>query len=66
MCITLTQNFSKVAENIAQLYWDDRKKNIFCTSDFNKGKVIYKLELQLLTYKVSIVVSLRQVLQNAH
>ena len=32
MCITLTQNFSKVAENIAQLYRDDRKKNIFCTS----------------------------------
>ena len=32
MCITLTQNFSKVAENIAQLYRDDRKKNIFSTS----------------------------------
>ena len=29
MCITLTQNFSKVSENIAQLYQDDRKKNIF-------------------------------------
>ena len=32
MCITLIKNFSKVAENIAQLYRDDRKKNIFCTS----------------------------------
>ena len=24
--------FLELSENIAQLYWDDRKKNIFCTS----------------------------------
>ena len=32
MCITLTQNFSKVGENIAQLYRDDGNKNILSTS----------------------------------
>ena len=27
--------FLKAAENIAQLYWDDRKKNIFCTFGYS-------------------------------